>query len=358
VSDVRAELEKLLGAAGVVAGRVVTACPANDDEAIETIRFAARDGRRFVPLGLASKTFPAGMFDFALSTRRIAGIVAYEPGDGTLSARAGTRMADLESAVRQSGNHLTPRIAAPERSTLGGVLAAGQSGLDRTRYGPARHHVLGMRVALADGSVAKSGGRLVKNVTGYDMHRLYCGSRGSLCVILEASMRLFAGFERETLLTAAAVDRSRALELAAAVESLAVQPLAIRAENVLDQQGAWRVHVLLAGRHEVVEWGRRTVLARIPGAEEGVETIERVRDAELAPGRRPNPYASGRRSRLPAALARFPADVRMIIEPAVPIAWIFGDEAGVTAAEPSPGSVVADRLKQSFDPRNLLPAMS
>jgi FAD/FMN-containing dehydrogenase len=363
LTDVRATLERLVGPAGVLPGEPVVACPANDDQVVETIRLAAKERWKFSPIGLGSNL--QGDADFFLSTRRITGVVAYEPGDGTLSARAGTTMAELERVTRASGNHLTPRVAAADGSTLGGVLAEGRSGIDRLRYGPSRHHVLGMRVALADGSVAKSGGRLVKNVTGYDLHRLYCGSRGSLCVVLEASMRLFAGFEREVTISAAASNRAAAMDAARAAEGLGVRPLAIRAENVLDPAGAWRAHVLLAGRPELVEWGRRTLLARWPGAAEGSEGGDRLRDAELAPGRWPDLRASGLPSRLAAALPRLPEDARMIVDPAIGLAWIFVEadereraaqilrEAGL-ADRGSAGAALSTRLKSAFDPAGIL----
>jgi hypothetical protein len=367
VKDVRPRLEKLLGTSGLLAGEPATACPGSDEELLEAIRLAAKERWTIAPIGLSSSL--ARNVDFLLSTRRIMGVVAYEPGDGTLSARAGTTMAELERVTRASGNHLTPRVAAADRSTLGGVLAEGRSGIDRLRYGPSRHHVLGMRVALADGSVVKSGGRLVKNVTGYDMHRLYCGSRGSLCVVLEASMRLFAGFEREVLLTAPARDRPSAIESARVAEALGVRPLAIRAENVLDPaldpRAAWRVHVLLAGRQELVAWGRRTLLARWPGAVEAPESPDRLRDAELAPGRWPDLRATGRPSRLAAALPGLPEDARMIVEPAVGLAWIFVEgpsrertetvlrEAGL-AGRAFAGAALSSRLKGAFDPDGIL----
>ena len=363
MTDVRATLEKLIGPAAVLPGEPVVACPANDDEVVEAIRLAATERWNLTPIGLGSS--PRGDADFLLSTRRITGVVAYEPGDGTLSARAGTTIAELERVTRAGGNHLTPRVAAADRSTLAGVLAEGRSGIDRLRYGPSRHHVLGMRVALADGSVVKCGGRLVKNVTGYDMHRLYCGSRGTLCVVLEASMRLFASFEREVLLTAPARDRAGAIEAARAAEALGVRPLAIRAENVLDPKGAWRVHVLLAGRPELVEWGRRMLLASWPGAAEGLESSERLRDAELAPGRWPDLRATGRPSRLAAALPRLPEDARMIVEPSIGLAWIFIEadareraanvlrEAGL-ADRGSAGAALSRRLKSAFDPDGIL----
>jgi glycolate oxidase FAD binding subunit len=222
-----------------------------------------------------------------------------------------------------------------------------------------------MRVALADGSIAKSGGRLVKNVTGYDMHRLYCGSRGSLCVVLEASLRLFAGFEREALLTAPARDLQGAIDSARGAEALGVRPLAIRAENVLDRGGAWRVHVLLAGRAGLVEWGRQSLLARWPGAVEAAGSPDRLRDAELASGRWPDLRATGRPSRLAAALPRLPADARMIVEPTVGLAWIFVEadarqksedvlrEAGL-AGRGAAGANLSLRLKRAFDPDGVL----
>jgi glycolate oxidase FAD binding subunit len=328
VSDPRTALERLLGAHGVetLGGSLPMASPATEAEVAETVKIAGAEGWKIVPLGLGSKLSwrpPGGRPDFALSTRRLAGIVAYEPGDGTLTARAGSTMAALAAAAREGGNHLTPRVPVPDRATLGGVLAAGQSGMDRLRHGPARHHVLGMRVVLADGSAAKSGGRLVKNVTGYDMHRLYCGSHGTLCVIVEASMRLSAASEREIVVTAAARDRTDALQKASAALALDLQPLSVRAENVLDPAGAWRVHIVLAGRAGFVEWARDAALQAIPGAREGVETLERITDAELARGAWPGLRVAGRPSRLAAGLAAVAPNARMIVEPSIAVAEIL-----------------------------------
>jgi len=372
VSDPRTALERLLGAHGVetLGGSLPMASPATEAEVAETVKLAGAERWRIVPLGLGSKLSwrpPVGRPDLALSTRRLAGIVAYEPGDGTLTARAGSTMADLAAAAREGGNQLTPRVPVPDRATLGGVLAAGQSGMDRLRHGPARHHVLGMRVVLADGSAAKSGGRLVKNVTGYDMHRLYCGSRGTLCVIVEASMRLSAASEREIVVTAAARDRTDALQGATAALALDLQPLSVRAENVLDPAGAWRVHVVLAGRAGFVEWARDAALQAIPGAREGVETIERIRDAELARGAWPALRIAGRPSRLAAGLAAVAPNARMIVEPSIAVAEIL-DASEETARAlrarglevtvrgealeraAGPADEIAKRLRTALDP--------
>jgi hypothetical protein len=125
-----------------------------------------------------------------ISLIHLSGIIEQIPGEGTITAQAGTPWSDLISAVAPSGERLPADLPAAESSTLGGVLGSGRSGPDRMKYGPLRHHVLGMLVMLSDGTLAKSGGRQVKNVTGFDLHRLYTGSRGTLAITLEASLRL------------------------------------------------------------------------------------------------------------------------------------------------------------------------
>ncbi len=362
MTDLRASLERLLGTGAVaVAGGRPIVSPSDEEQLAETIRLAARNRWRILPIGFGSKlawNAPARDVDLELSTRRLARVVAYEPGDGTITALAGTTIDELARTAAGGKNHLTPRVPAPSHATLGGVLAAGQSGLDRLRYGPARHHVLGMRAALADGGVAKSGGKLVKNVTGYDLHRLYCGSAGSLCVIVEATLRLFAGFEREQLLSIPAADRASALGLAATVESLRLDPLCIRCENVLDAKAAWRVHVLLAGRETVVEAASRALLAAHGDAVER-ESIDRLRDVELSAGRWPDVRIADRPSRIAERLARFAPETRMIVDPAIATAWVFSE----SPAEPGERDVLPDRrdlaaelalrLKKSFDPENV-----
>jgi FAD/FMN-containing dehydrogenase len=269
------DLESIVGRDGVLAfsspwlpSDVPLARPADESALAELLRYAARDGKKVLPIGFGSKlgwSAPAEHPDFALTTRAMSGVIAYEPGDGTITARAGTTMSDLAQVARAGGNHLTPDVASPDTATLGGVLAAGQSGIDRTRHGPSRHHVLGMKVALADGTIARSGGRLVKNVTGYDMHRLYCGSRGSLCVIVEASLRLFPGAQHTIAVHTTIKQGTDALRAARAVVDAGVRAYAVVVENSSNAR-EWNVHVLLAGREETVEWEASAVQRCLPFA--------------------------------------------------------------------------------------------
>lgn len=253
--SVRERLEAIVGAenVGVLSERggapeLPLAVPRDDGEAALLVRLAGKDGLALVPVGLGSKagwTRAPERADFALSTRGLAGVVAYEPGDGTVAARAGTTMAALAATVAEGGHRLTPDVPRPAEATVGGVVAAAQSGVDRLRVGPVRNHVLGVRALLADGTTARSGGRLVKNVTGYDLHRLYCGSSGTLCVVLEVALRLFAAQETERVVRGTTGSLGDALE---SLERARALPLPFDALAVSGTPGSWQVTAALSGR--------------------------------------------------------------------------------------------------------------
>ncbi|MFN0241384.1 MAG: FAD-binding oxidoreductase [Planctomycetota bacterium] len=334
MSEPRRELERVVGARNVgelaVDGDARTlplATPQTEDELVELVRFAARDSLRVLPLGSGTKLgwcAAPERADFAVTTRALAGIVAYEPHDGTLTARAGSTMAELARAVEAGGNHLSPLVPQPTRATLGGVLAASQSGLERLRFGPARHQVLGMRVALSDGSIAKTGGRLVKNVTGYDLHRVYCGSHGTLCVIVEASMRLHAKPDAVAVLTSGELALDDALAATRRVRALDVQPWTVRIESEHGRPASFRVHVILAGGGETVAWERARVLEALPRSSEagdGSAEVARLREleADTAP-EGPHLHIAVRPSRVAHALAQVLAcapSARIVADPAL-----------------------------------------
>lgn len=118
------------------------------------------------------------------------GIVAYEPAEMVVRVRAGTTVAELDAALAQGDQMVPLDPAVPERATVGGVLAAGESGLRRLRYGPVRDTLLEVRYVSADGRMVKAGGPVVKNVSGFDLCRLLVGSRGTLGVIAEVVLRV------------------------------------------------------------------------------------------------------------------------------------------------------------------------
>ena len=167
--------------------------PESRGELSEVLRAATADGLGVVPWGggvaLARESAPS-RFDVALDTRGLARIVEYQPDDLTLTAECGATIESLRAALAARGQELPLEAAEAWGATLGGALAANTSGARRAALGAPRDRILGAHFALGDGTLARSGGRVVKNVAGYGIHRLLCGSRGALAVLVEATLKL------------------------------------------------------------------------------------------------------------------------------------------------------------------------
>jgi glycolate oxidase FAD binding subunit len=117
------------------------------------------------------------------------GVVEYEPAEMVVRAGAGTTCAALDAVLAEHGQMVPLDPRQPERATIGSVLASGRSGIRRLRYGPVRDVLLEATLVLADGTTVKAGGPVVKNVTGYDLCRLFVGSRGTLGFLVECVLR-------------------------------------------------------------------------------------------------------------------------------------------------------------------------
>ena len=167
--------------------------PASREELAEALRAAAREALAVVPWGggvtLAREAAPE-RYDVAIDVTALDRVLEYEPEDLTLTAEPGVRLATLSRLLAARGQELPLEAPHAGSATLGGVLASNASAARRLRFGAPRDRILGARFALSDGSLARSGGKVVKNVAGYGIHRLLCGSRGGLAVIVEASLKL------------------------------------------------------------------------------------------------------------------------------------------------------------------------
>src|ERR687898_581885 len=166
--------------------------PGSVEEASQVLRAAAEDGLAVVFAGGASKLRlgnPPERADLLVSSERLDQVLEHAAGDLVVRAQAGVRLADLQAALAPAGQWLA--LDPPEPgSTLGGVVAANASGPRRLRYGTVRDLIIGITVVLADGTVARAGGKVVKNVAGYDLAKLFCGSLGTLGMIAEVIFRL------------------------------------------------------------------------------------------------------------------------------------------------------------------------
>jgi glycolate oxidase FAD binding subunit len=175
---------------GVPVGRV--AHPGSVEEASQLLAAAAADGLAVTFVGGASKLGlgnPPERADLALSTERLDQVLEHAAGDLVVRVQGGARLADLRAALAPAGQWLA--LDPPEPgATVGGVVAANASGPRRLRYGTVRDLIIGVTVVLADGTVARAGGKVVKNVAGYDLAKLFCGSLGTLGLVAEAIFRL------------------------------------------------------------------------------------------------------------------------------------------------------------------------
>ena len=168
--------------------------PGSEEEVAAVLAFANKEGLRVLirgggtQLGLGSP--PTGG-DILLSTTRLNAIVEHVPHDLVVTAQAGLPLATLQAALQHSKQWLAldPDLAA--EATIGGVIATNATGARRLRYGGVRDSIIGIRVVLADGTIAKGGGKVVKNVAGYDLPKLFTGALGTLGIIVSATFRLY-----------------------------------------------------------------------------------------------------------------------------------------------------------------------
>ncbi|HET6872767.1 MAG TPA: FAD-binding oxidoreductase [Sporolactobacillaceae bacterium] len=138
--------------------------------------------------------------DLLMTLSNYKGIIEHSIGDMTMTVRAGTPMGDIARLLAEKGQMVPVDPAWPKQATIGGVIAANESGPKRLKYGSARDFVIGLRVVYPDGRIIRTGGKVVKNVAGYDMNKLFIGSMGTLGVISEITMKLKPISQYESLL--------------------------------------------------------------------------------------------------------------------------------------------------------------
>lgn len=147
-----------------------------------------------MPCGSASKLCWGGLakdVKLVVSTQRLDRLIEHAVGDLTVTVEAGIKLADLQNTLKQVNQFVPLDPAYPESATIGGILATADAGSWRHRYGGVRDLVLGLSFVRADGKIAKAGGRVVKNVAGYDLMKLFTGSYGTLGIISQVTLRAY-----------------------------------------------------------------------------------------------------------------------------------------------------------------------
>jgi glycolate oxidase FAD binding subunit len=208
--------------------------PGDIDQVAAVLRLAHREELSVVPWGggtTMAMGHPPERLDIVLSLQRLTRILEHEPADLTATVQAGITMADLRRQLRNRGQWWPVDAPLPASATLGGVLATNTSGPKRLLYGTARDLLIGITVVHADGAISKAGGKVTKNVTGYDMMKLYVGSVGTLAVIAEATLKLRPLPSTQQLAWATFVSREAAAEAARRLLASGLLPNAIELVN-------------------------------------------------------------------------------------------------------------------------------
>jgi glycolate oxidase FAD binding subunit len=248
--------------------------PADEKETAAILRNANETGQAVIPTGGGTKLDwgnPPRRADILLSMRRMNRVIEHAWADLTVTVEAGCTIAALQRTLAEHGQRLAVDPLWPERATVGGILATNESGALRLAFGALRDLIIGVTLVLADGTIAMSGGKVVKNVAGYDLPKLATGSLGTLGVITRAVFRLHPLPRNARTLTIAATDAQDMQRVILAIldARLAVTSVQVRPGNEVD--------ILLEGTTDGIA-AQEAVLKEMGKVREGSPAVWKARE--------------------------------------------------------------------------------
>jgi glycolate oxidase FAD binding subunit len=252
---------------GVEPGSVVE--PGSSEEAAAVLKLASEQDWRVECAGGGTQVYGnrRTRADIILSTRRLTNVVEYEPNDLVIGAQSGMSLATLARTTEQHGQFFAQDPAANEKSTIGGALATARSGPLRLTQGTPRDHALGLEIVTGDGRILRLGGRVVKNVAGYDLVRLLVGSGGTLGLITSAYLRLKPIPQADETVVLAAHSAEPLLEISEYIISEMLEAAAIELIGPGILGSDWTLLVRLSGNGESVADARARIAERSPRLE-------------------------------------------------------------------------------------------
>jgi len=210
---------------------MITISPSNLDECSSALasghRIAFVGGGTQLDLGN-----PPNAVDAEVRTGRLTRIVDYSPSDMVLTAEAGVTLAQVNAAAAEHGQRLALDPPNAERATIGGIVATGAFGPRRARYGTVRDLIIGVTLVRADGVIARGGGKVVKNVAGFDLPKIACGSLGTLGMIAEATFRLHPQPEKSATAAFRGLTASDVFEKTKSIRDMQLEPVSVVALRV------------------------------------------------------------------------------------------------------------------------------
>ncbi|MGE0057939.1 MAG: FAD-binding oxidoreductase, partial [Dehalococcoidia bacterium] len=238
---------------GAIPSLVLT--PASEDEVAAALRAASESDAAVIAMGSRQRLglgMPPSRYDVALDMTKLNRVIEYSPADLMVRVGAGMLLSDLQRSLGDNGQWL-PLDPPGEDGTIGGLLAANRSGPARLVFGSARDLVIGMRTIGPDGEMTKTGGRVVKNVAGYDLAKLHIGAIGTLGVIVEATFKVAPlPAETSTMTFSGSCQSLMSTALLIRNHGLAVTGMTLSAAG-----GEWRLQARFAGGSAAVSRSRR-----------------------------------------------------------------------------------------------------
>ena len=255
--------------------------PRDGKDVEAAVQWALAEGKTLEVIGQGSKRGigRAAQWDLSLDLSDLSGVTLYEPEELILSAKAGTPIAEIEKLLAANNQELAfepidygPVFGAgPGRGTIGGTLAANLSGPRRIRAGAARDHFLGLTAVSGRGETFKSGGRVVKNVTGYDLCKVLAGSWGTLAVMTDVTLKVLPRAETEQTVLVLGLD-----------DAAAVRAMSAAMNSSNDVSGAAHCPAPIAASLQA-EAGRSLTALRLEGVAPSVAHRRRALEALLKP---------------------------------------------------------------------------
>ncbi|HKW89095.1 MAG TPA: FAD-binding oxidoreductase [Candidatus Acidoferrales bacterium] len=276
--------------------------PANAKEAAELVKLAVAENLTVISCGARTKLgigMPPARYDLAIDVSRLDRVISYDPGDLTLSVEAGISVAKLAETLAKHNQFVPLEVPFYDRATIGGTLSSGVDSPLRQLYGTPRDFVLGLEFVTGDGELAKSGGRVVKNVSGYDLHKLFLGAVGSLGIITRVNFRTFPMPQSTATILAAFRWANGAFEFNRSMQKSQLRPQAAEilspaAATILNaaQRGkpliagsnsAWWVAIGIAGNEGVIERSERELKSMAESADrDSLESFEALKNDSQA----------------------------------------------------------------------------
>lgn len=214
--------------------------PQTQQQLAEVIAYTNQQQLKVLPCGFCSKIDWGGLvknIDFAVSTQGMNQLIEHAVGDLTVTVEAGMKFSHLQAILAQENQVLGFDPSYPETATIGGIIATGDTGSLRQRYRSIRDLILGISIVRYDGKIAKAGGRVVKNVAGYDLMKLFTGSYGTLGIISQITLRVYPQAESsETVILtgeASAIAQINQILLASALTPVAVDLISSDLSKIL-----------------------------------------------------------------------------------------------------------------------------